>query len=265
MNRIFIFLTVLIIGAGSMSLKAASLAEQGDSAYSKGDYQAAVAAYSAALKEGSSAELLYNLGNAFYRQGDLGRAVLNYERALRLDPSMSDARANLAFVNTRITDKPGERGTFLGNAYDAAALAMHSNTWAWLAFAAFALFIAGIGLYFFADGIMIRKTGFFGGGIMLLLSAICAIFACHAANLASDTSTAIITAKSTILSTSPRHQASRSEEAMLLHEGTRVEILDSVVAVADSAASTWLDVRIDNTHRAWLNSADAERIVATRH
>ena len=52
---------------------------------------------------------------------------------------------------------------------------------------------------------------------------------------------------------------------MLLHEGTRVEILDSVVAVADSAASTWLDVRIDNTHRAWLNSADAERIVATRH
>ena len=51
---------------------------------------------------------------------------------------------------------------------------------------------------------------------------------------------------------------------MLLHEGTRVEIIDSVKAVADSTASLWLDVRVDNEHRAWLNAADAQRVVSPK-
>lgn len=88
-------------------------------------------------QQGASAKLYYNLGNSYYRLGEMGNAILAYERALRLDPSDDDVRNNLAFVNARITDRPGERGTFLGNALDAISAYMHSNAWAWTAFAFF--------------------------------------------------------------------------------------------------------------------------------
>ncbi len=47
---------------------------------------------------------------------------------------------------------------------------------------------------------------------------------------------------------------------MLLHEGTRVEILDSVKSTTDSINSLWYDVQVDNTHRAWINAAAVEKI-----
>ena len=65
---------------------------------------------------------------------------------------------------------------------------------------------------------------------------------------------------SDILSTSPREPKDRSEEAMLLHEGTRVRILDSVAAPGDTTGLKWYDVSIDNHHRAWIKSTDVEII-----
>ena len=52
----------------------------------------------------------------------------------------------------------------------------------------------------------------------------------------------------------------RQEEAMLLHEGTKLEILDSISVQNDSTGLKWLDVQIDNNHRAWIKSSDIERI-----
>ena len=67
--------------------------------------------------------------------GELGKAILSYERALRLDPTFDDARNNLEFVNSKITDRAGATGTFMGNALDSVANSAKSNTWSWLAFA----------------------------------------------------------------------------------------------------------------------------------
>lgn len=243
--------------AGAQTMDAA----QADSAYNADDYKLAADIYLHIIRtQGPSAKLYYNLGNAYYRCGESGKAILAYERSLRLDPSDKDARYNLAFVNARITDRPGERGTFLSNALDAVCATFRANTWAWIALTCFLLTAAAVVAYLLSPSVPVRKTGFFGGIVMLICFAGTLFFAIRSDSIASATDKAIITVPSTILSTSPRQPLDRSQEAMLLHEGTKVMILDSVRSTTDSVQSMWYDVEIDNAHRAWINAAAVEKI-----
>ena len=83
-----------------------SLFAEGNRLYQEGDFAAAAASYGAVVESGfESAEVYYNLGNAHFRLGETARAVLNYERAARLDPANGDIRANLALVNQRLQDR----------------------------------------------------------------------------------------------------------------------------------------------------------------
>ena len=113
----------------------------------------------------------------------------------------------------------------------------------------------------FSSGVMMRKTGFFGGIALLILTAGAVTLAFHAHTMATRTDYAIITSPATVLSTVPRTPSNRNEEAMLLHEGTKVRILNSATAKSDSITETWYDVQVDNTHRAWINGRDIEKIL----
>lgn len=259
-----IFLTLLLIFGLTTPLRASGAATdiaRADSAYNGDNFQLAVELYSNAIAEqGPSADLYYNLGNSYYRLKQPGKAVLCYERALRLDPTDSDLRANLEFVNSKLTDRPGERGTFLGNALDSAASLATSNAWARAALILFALTLGEIALYIFTSGVGLRKLGFFGAIVTILLTLVALFLSFRGASIEKADDKAVITVPSTILSTSPRTPLNSSEEAMLLHEGTVVTILDSVTTSADSIRSTWYNVEIDNAHRAWINSGAVEKI-----
>ncbi len=237
------------------------LAEQADSAYTADDFAIAADLYKEVIKtEGSSAALYYNLGNCYYRMGRLGDAIVAYERALRLDPSNTDALKNLEFVNSKIIDRGGDTGTFISNTVDSIATSHHANTWAWIAFSCFALLIGAIALYMFTGNIPLRKLGFFGGLVLLICTVASIVLAIRGKNIALDRSQAIITAPSVILGTSPREPKDRNEEAMLLHEGTKVTIIDSVSSKTDSVTVKWYDVQVDNNHRAWISSRAVEII-----
>ena len=239
------------------------LIQQADSAYTSDDFATAAELYLKVMdEEGTSAKIYYNLGNCYYRMGEMGQAILAYERGLRLNPADEDLRNNLDFVNSRITDRPGERGTFIGNLLDSAAAVVQSNTWAWIALGCFLLTIAAIFTYLYMDNIAMRKVGFFGGIITILGCMVCIFFAYRSAATAIADDAAIVTAPSTILSTVPRTPTDRSQEAMLLHEGTKVNIIDSVSSTSaiDSVSTVWYDVNVDNAHRAWINAADVEKI-----
>ncbi|MDE6371425.1 MAG: tetratricopeptide repeat protein [Duncaniella sp.] len=243
------------------TMTADEIIAQADSAYTADDFQKAIELYNYTLGAfGSSSQIYFNLGNSYYRMGQMGKAILAYERALRLDPANKDARENLAFVNARITDRPGERGTFLSNALDSISGYLSSNSWGWIALICFAITMSGILAYMFSETIILRKVGFFGGFMTFILSLITVFFAIRSASIASSDEYAVIIAPSTILSTAPRVPTDRSQEAMLLHEGTRVHILDSVRSTTDTIQTVWYDVEVDNTHRAWINASDVERI-----
>ena len=174
--RKLIFLLTAICLCSVIPIKASDILHQADSAYTADNFQEAAAAYQHVIKEeGTSAEILYNLGNCYYRMGELGKAILSYERALRLDPTFDDARNNLEFVNSKIADRAGERGTFMGNALDSVANSAKSNTWSWLAFAFFVITLTGVVAYIFSSQVAVRKIGFFGG-IVAFIACLCFIF-----------------------------------------------------------------------------------------
>ncbi len=256
-----LLISLLLIFATASAHAETDLIQLADSAYTTDNFKEAADAYLHIINnQGASAELYYNLGNCYYRLGENGKAILAFERALRLDPTFSDAKANLEFVNSKIVDRPGERGSFVGNLLDSMATSARSNTWAWLALALFVLTLAGVLSYLYSDIILVRKIGFFGGIISAILTGCFLFLSSRCAAIAEAENIAIITSPSTILSTSPRVPKDRNQEAMLLHEGTKVTILDSVRSTTDSINSLWYDVEVDNTHRAWINAAAVEKI-----
>ena len=116
-------------------------------------------------------------------------------------------------------------------------------------------------LYTFSDAVLVKKIGFFGGIAALAVTIFIIIIAFKAKQLAQDRSEAIITSETSVLSTVPRAPMTRDEEAMLLHEGTKVWILQSISLPGDSLDQTWHEVSVDNRHRAWINDADIERVI----
>lgn len=257
MVRIYLIITIFFSTITTIS--ASDLIIQADSAYVNDKFADAVSLYTKAIEqEGSSSALYYNLGNAYYRLGKLGKAIICYERSIILDPQNKDAITNLEFVNTKITDKPGDQGTFISNTFNNIIGTYHSNTWATIAVILFILLLGAVLLYFFSQRVGLKKIGFFVGIILLILNIVINIFAYNAANNISRHNKAIITEPSVILSTSPREPKDRTEEALLLHEGTKIEILDSVSTA--NSPTIWYDVKVDNNHRAWIKSTAIEII-----
>lgn len=254
MRQIFLILLSIIY----INVSATNWIAQADSAYTADRFINAIELYERAIAEdGISSDIYYNLGNAYYRAGKLGKSIVCYERAIILDPTNVEAINNLDFVNGKITDKPGDKGTFISNFFDKIINSQHSNSWAVYGLIAFLLLIASIAIYVFTTKITFRKLGFFSGLIFIFATVVFVIFALISHKSVTTHNKAIITSVSTILSTSPRQPKDRGEEAMLLHEGTKVEIIDSVI---DLDKTKWYDVKVDNSHRAWLNSKDAEII-----
>lgn len=239
-------------------IEAGHLAEQADSAYGADNFSLAERLYRESItSEGTSSTICYNLGNAYYRQGNLGMAIVNYERALKLDPTNKDARINLEFVKGKITDRQIDSGSFVSNLWENIVMFFKADTWASLAIILFALFLASALTYLFSSVVLVKKLSFFGGLIIFIVCALAVIISFAAANRVETDRYAIILPPSAQLSTTPREARNQSEEAFLLHEGTKVEIVDSISSSADGK---WFEVRVGQNERAWIKAADVERI-----
>ena len=97
--KIVFALAIFLAGVSVASAQPAALFTKANQEYAAGDFKAAIVDYEEIMRSGQDApNLFYNLGNAYFRQKDFGRAVLNYERALALDPRHAEAQANLRVV-----------------------------------------------------------------------------------------------------------------------------------------------------------------------
>lgn len=257
MKRIFFAISIIIISV--LSSSALTTAQQADSAYSKEDYRMAIRLYLQAIdSDGVSPEIYYNLGNAYYRINELGRAVLYYQRALNLDPSMDDARSNLEFVKTRIIDKPEDDSSFLSNLHRRILAGFSPDAWAWIAFVMFVLLTGCVAVYIFSGNVMLRKTGFFGGIVVLVLTVYAITIAYQAATASKRTDMAVVIVPTANLRSVPG--TSSDNKVIPIHEGTMLEITDSLIMQGESSSPKWYDVKINNSTRAWVNAADVEQI-----
>ena len=224
---------------------------EADSAYARGQYQQAISDYESLLKNGASADLYYNLGNAYYRTENMTRAVLNYERALLLSPGDRDIRFNLQLAQSKTIDKiVPESEMFFVTWYHSLVNLMSVDGWARTAIFALALVIVLFLLYLFSERIWLRKIGFFGGVVMLLLFVLSNVFAWHQKQNLLFRTGAIVTAPSVTVKSTP---AKNGTDLFILHEGTKVHI-------TDGSMKGWKEIRLADGKEGWIESNKIETI-----
>ena len=217
--------------------------------YAEGNYVEAAAQYEQILAEQPSAEVYYNLGNAYFKQGELAQSILAYERALRLKPSMKDAKHNLEFAQSRIIDNIEDtQSFFLSNWLKAIRNALSQSTWIALSISLFVLTLLGFFLFAFSSNIALRKTAFYISVVALVLS----IAACANAGSLHQRDTqraeAIIIQGVVNAKASPDRSGT---ELFTVHEGTKVEITEVI--------GEWCCIHVGN-NVGWMPLAYLERI-----
>ncbi len=241
---------VLLVMLLPLSLQAATKAEA-DSAYVQGNYHQAVGLYEEVLKKGQSAELYYNLGNAYYRLDEITRAVLNYERALQMAPGDADIRFNLQMAQSKTIDKVvPESEMFFVTWYHAVVSMASVDGWAQLALVSLAVAIILALVYLFSDPVWMRKVGFFGAGAMLVLFLLGNLFAWQQKNARLNRRGAIIMEGTVPVKSTP---AKDGTDLFILHEGTKVHITDNTMR-------EWKEIRVPDGKQGWVETRQIEVI-----
>lgn len=247
---------ILLLSLGSsMNIQAKdldSLWTAGVQAYTDGKFADASTAWTSIEESGQkSAKLYYNLGNAWFKQGNYPKAILNYERALRLDPSYSDARYNLEFTGNFVQDKIEPVPEFiLKSVARKVCYVMGSNAWAviFLVLLAAALMM-GL-LFLLGSSVGKRRAGFYCGIVLLLLSAGALSFSAWQKSDSMKTDTAIVLSPVSSVKSSP--SSGSSKDLFVIHEGTKVTILDEV--------GSWKNISLADGRQGWIPAADLEVI-----
>jgi len=222
-----------------------------DDEYKKGNYQQAIKDYEDLLKKGASVSLYYNLGNAYYRTDNITRAIINYERALLLSPGDGDIRFNLQMARSKTIDKITPKSEmFFVTWYKSLVNLMSVDSWAHCAIVSLSLALVLALLYLFAHGIRLRKVGFFGAAFFVVVFLLSNIFAYEQKQILTRRTGAVIISPSAALKKTP---VANSENSAIVHEGSRVEILDDTM-------KGWKQVELEDGREGWLQASLIERI-----
>lgn len=247
---ISIFTTLVFAGSafadGNESLFA--LANQ---KYSDGQYEEAAQSYEEIIATGyTSAALLYNLGNTYYKLNKLTLAILNYERALLLSPGDEDLKYNLDIANQLVADKIDALPEFfLSKWVRQLRMGFSPDTWGKISLITFFLTGLSVLLFFFLRRRFFRKLFLAVGLVMLLLSGTSLLFGLKQNKLLTDRNTAIIFSSSVTAKSSPDESGT---DLFVLHEGVKVWIIDEL--------NEWLEIQLADGNKAWIPENSLERI-----
>ncbi|MBQ7709198.1 MAG: BatD family protein [Bacteroidales bacterium] len=229
-----------------------SLWNAGVEAYTNGDYASALKDWQDVQATGlMSKELYYNLGNAFFKDGQIAPAILWYERALRLDPSDDDVRYNLEYARALTQDRIEEvPEIFFEQWRHSLCYLLPSNTWAVIALVFLALTVALVLLFLLGSTSGRRKLGFFAGIVTLLIALLGWDFARWQRQEARRQDQAIVMRPVSSVKSSP--SASGAKDLFILHEGTRVKIMDNV--------GGYSQIEIADGRQGWIPASELEVI-----
>lgn len=225
--------------------------KEAEAAYTKEDYGKAIELYEGLLKSrGESAEIYYNLGNAYYKANKTASAILNYERALILDPGDGDIRFNLQMARQKTVDKiePVD-DFFLVKWFDSLQNMAAADSWAKVGIVCFILFIGCLILFFFSKWIHLKKIGFYVGILLLILVVLSNIFAKHQKDEMVSRKGAIVFTPTVTVKGSPDASGT---DLFVLHEGTKVSV--------KSKLGNWSEIEMEDGNVGWMPTKDLELI-----
>lgn len=248
-SYILLFMTLPLSTFAAETLKPTKSA--GDEAYDRKEYTNAIEIYEAVINgEGATAPLYYNLGNAYFRSNELGKSILNYERALRLAPTDDDIRSNLEFAQSRTKDEVSQQHDLFFIAWFYALVSIFGvDTWAIIAVVAFVVALIGLVLFLLVRKSGVRRTGLVLSIIGLAVTLFANIAAWEMYSTIEDNSQAIVMKEEVTMMSAP----GSSTALMKIHEGRKVTITDDSIV-------DWKEVELEDGTIGWVKSADIERI-----
>ena len=222
-----------------------------DNEYSKGHYKEAAKLYEQLLKTGENSELYYNLGNSYYQLGQKAKAIVAWERALLLDPHNKDAKHNLEFISNQLEDKfTPKSNMFFVEWHNNLRNNLSVDEWAWISIF---LFIASVVLFCFvriSDKNKHTRLVVTVGFLLALLFADSVYSAyCQYSRLNGNRFAIVMSPRSSLR----RLPSTDSKEQVGVHEGCRLEILDSDI-------DGWTEVMTENGIQGWIENDNIENI-----
>ncbi|EDP96689.1 tetratricopeptide repeat protein [Kordia algicida OT-1] len=228
-----------------------ALFESANTAYNDGNYAEAIAQYKSILETGNhSAAIYYNLGNAYYKSNEIGPSVYYFEKALQLSPDDKDILNNLAFANNMTIDAieplpKTQLSKFIGNITGTFTY----NEWAWIAVFCGFLCVISFLLYQFAYETLKKRIYFLISFLAFLFIIGTVAIAYQQYGKAQKDRPAIVFAKETTVKSEPNL---RSDEVFVLHEGTKVQVLDTV--------DNWKKIQLIDGKIGWIISEDVNEL-----
>ncbi len=225
--------------------------KEANASYEGGDFTKSAEQYEAILRaHGESPEIYYNLGNAYFKEGKIASAILNYERALLLAPGDGDIRFNLQMARQRSVDRIEPVGSFfLVEWFQTVQNLAGADAWAKGAVACFILFIFSLLLFFFSRWIRLKKIGFYLGLLLLVVIVFANIFAANQKRKLVNRTDAIVFAPTVTVKSAP---SSSGTDLFILHEGTKVGIKSSL--------GEWNEIELEDGSVGWMPKSSMETI-----
>lgn len=251
-DHTILMIGLMLLGMFTITSANAQTKQQADKLYAKDNYQAAAKIYESIIqKQGAAPELYYNLGNCYYKLDEIAKSVLNYERALLLDPDNSNAKANLVLARDKTIDKitPASELFFIAWWKNLTNI-MGINSWLVIAYITFILMLTGILAYAFLSNIIFRKIGAYGAIACLIITLIANLSALSQYIIMTNKNYAIIMAPAITVKSSP---SDSSTDLFIIHEGSKVEILDDTMA-------KWHEIKLEEGKVGWIPVEALEQI-----
>jgi len=250
MKRIHIFLT-LVVCFSLFALAQTGAVKQANESYAKGQYKEAAKQYEEILtNEGVAPELYYNLGNAYYKSNEIGRSILNYERAMRLSPNFDDASTNLALAQLKVIDNVIQTPSFFLVRWMAyLTKLLTSNQWIFLSLSMFILCLISTFIFIFGPSRAVRKASFYVGTVLLIGCMVAGLFSGIRKEQLSNHDEAIIMTGVITVKSSPDRSGT---DLFQLHEGTKVHVKSSL--------GKWIEIKLGNGSIGWVEDVNIEKI-----
>lgn len=249
MKRIYILIVLMV---SAICLKAQSAENQefakANFYYNESKYDTALVIYEGILNDGYiSAPLLYNIGNTYFKMRNYPMAILNYEKALKIDPTNDEIKQNLAIANSLITDRITPMPVlFLTQWWRSLGNMFTANGWATITIILLGILLLLLFVYFTARTSGSKKASFFTSIFVFIILIISIIISIQKYNYLNSHNEAIIIKPTITVKSSP---SSTGVDLFVLHEGTKVTIIDK--------DADWNEIKIADGSVGWLPSSSS--------
>lgn len=228
-----------------------SLMEKGNEYYKNNHYQLAIDEYSKLVSDGyQGASLFYNLGNAYYRLGKVGYAILYYEKAIKLAPGDEDIKHNLQLAKLNLKDKVDALPPFfIFNIWEGLLAAFSVTGWSYVVYIVFIILLLTLLSYFFSRTITQQRLSFFTGVFILFLFFLSIALLAVKMNKEYNIKSIIIVEPSVIVKSEPNNS---SKDEFQIHEGLKARLEDKV--------DDWIKIRLEDGKIGWISEKNARII-----